>query len=82
MKNKVALNVNTWGQSKCCEVQGNERRPGRLENNRSRGKRAEAGAKSRVASQIMTRSLDFPEYNAMSVGYGCVTTHKTKSLPF
>lgn len=46
------------------------------------GRGRKAGAKSRVASQVMTRSLDFPEYNAMSVGYGCVTTHKTKSLPF
>lgn len=46
------------------------------------GRGREAGAKSCVASQVMTRSLDFTEYNAMSVGYGCVTTHKTKSLPF
>lgn len=46
------------------------------------GSGRKAGARSCVAAQVMTRSLDFTDYNAMSVGYGCVTTHKTKSLPF
>lgn len=88
MKNKVALSVNTWGQSngsrghsKCCEVQGTERRPEGWRTG-AEGSGRKAGARSCVAAQVMTRSLDFTDYNAMSVGYGCVTTHKTKSLPF
>lgn len=44
------------------------------------GRGRKAGAKSCVALQVMIRSLDFTEDNAMSVGCGCVRNTRNRTF--